>query len=115
VNMTWHCTNCNAYRDPQSLDYETGLCGDCQDKGVVVDMPQRLEAVIRLHSYEPFVITTQEYEELQKELICRAHVDDMTLGDKILARLLQEHHSRYRECKERNAVLLDNAQPEDIL
>lgn len=37
--MRFHCTNCNAYRDPQSLDYETGLCGDCQEKGVVVAMP----------------------------------------------------------------------------
>jgi len=27
----WFCSSCGKYSDPQSLDYNTGLCGYCQD------------------------------------------------------------------------------------
>ena len=61
-------------------------------------MEQRPEAVIRLHTYEPCIITTDEYLAIQQELITRALVDQPSPGDKILAKLMLEHHSRYVEC-----------------
>lgn len=27
----WFCSKCGKYSDPQYLDYDTGLCWDCQD------------------------------------------------------------------------------------
>lgn len=62
------------------------------------------EAVIRLHAYDPFIITTREYEGLLRELQSRALAGDLTLGDRIVAKLLHEHASRYHEAKEQNAA-----------
>jgi hypothetical protein len=61
-----------------------------------------VEAVIRLHAYDPFIITTREYEKLLGELQARTLAGDLTLGDRIVARLLHEHASRYFEAKEQN-------------
>lgn len=66
------------------------------------DEKKPIEAVIRLHAYDPFVITTREYEKLLGELQARAMAGDTTLGDRIVARLLHEHASRYFEAKEQN-------------
>ena len=62
------------------------------------------EAVIRLHAYDPFIITTKEYEGLLRELQARALAGDLTLGDRIVAKLLHEHAWRYHEAKEQNAA-----------
>lgn len=63
---------------------------------------EQVEAVIRLHAYEPCIITTGEYEELQKEVQGRIFAGDAGVGDRILLKLLEEHHSRYHECLLRN-------------
>lgn len=61
-----------------------------------------LEAVIRLIAYEPCIITTQEYEELQKEVQGRVFAGIAGVGDRILLKLLEEHSSRYHLCVARN-------------
>lgn len=40
--MRFHCTHCQTYTDPQGLDYETGLCGECQEIGIVLNMSEHL-------------------------------------------------------------------------
>lgn len=61
-------------------------------------------AVIRLHTYEPCILTTEEFEALDKEVTARAIVDDRSIGDRILHRLLVEHMPRYFEAKRLNAA-----------
>lgn len=61
--------------------------------------------MIRLIAYVPFVITTKEYEGLVKELEARYMAGDLTLGDRIVAKLLEEHRSRYFEAEEQNEAL----------
>ena len=60
-------------------------------------MPKPL---IRLHAHEPYVVTAQEFSTLQRELSARAMVDDLTLSDRIVLRLLVENHYRFVECME---------------
>lgn len=60
------------------------------------------QAVIRLYAMEPAILTTQQFEALQKELVSRALADDITLGDRILARMVLENLPRYHEAKRQN-------------
>lgn len=60
-------------------------------------MPRRY---IRLHTVEPCVLTADEYAAAEKELIARHLADDVTVVDRIVARLLVEHRSRYNEIKD---------------
>lgn len=61
------------------------------------------EAVIRMHSYEPVILTTEEYETLQREVIGHAIANPGTVGARILAKLAAENHSRYVEAWEQNS------------
>lgn len=61
------------------------------------------EAVIRLHAYDPVIITTDEYEQLAREVRGRILAGDAGISDRICLRLLEEHESRYYEAKEQNA------------
>lgn len=62
----------------------------------------KMEALIRMHTYEPCILTTQEYEQLQNEVIARSIADPGSVGDRILARLLVEHCGRYYEARTQN-------------
>lgn len=61
--------------------------------------------VIRLHAYDPHIITWQEFEQLEKEIMARIMAGDATLGDAILARMLDHNRFRYVECKNAAQVL----------
>lgn len=63
-----------------------------------------MEAVIRMLTYEPCILTTEEYERLQREVIAQEIADPGTVGNRILAKLLAEHHGRYVTAKERNTL-----------
>ncbi len=65
-------------------------------------MPTKDKALIRLYFCDPFVITTQEYESIQKEVLSRAIAGDTMIGDQVLARLLHEMAPRYYEAKKIN-------------
>lgn len=69
------------------------------------------EAVIRLHTYEPCIITTDEYEELQKEVKGRVLAGIGGISDRICLKLLEEHYSRWYEAKAQNGTL----KPEEIV
>lgn len=58
------------------------------------------EGVIRMYLNPP-IVTCKEYEEIRHELEARAFAGDITLGDRILAKLLVDHNWRYVECKMR--------------
>lgn len=62
------------------------------------------DAVIRMHAYEPCILTTEEFEELEREVTARVLVDKTTPGDRILARMLIENRWRYHEAREINAA-----------
>lgn len=61
-----------------------------------------MTGLIRLHAYEPCVITTEEYEEIRRNLEYRILMGDTHPGDRIIAKLLAENEFRYHECKEQN-------------
>jgi len=63
------------------------------------------KSVIRLVTYEPTILTTDEFERLMSEVAATAMADPGTVGNRILQRLVKEHHSRYVVAKERNAYL----------
>lgn len=62
----------------------------------------KIEALIRLHFFDACVITTQEYEALQKEVMAAALVDAPSTGLRILAKLLDQNSYRYHEAKQQN-------------
>ena len=80
--------------------WECGTCGAGLPRLCRCRKERDVEPLIRLHAYEPSTVTYQEYEELVDELHIKAMVDELTLGDKILARLLRAHFGRYVECYE---------------
>lgn len=55
---------------------------------------------IRLYTCEPCIITAAEYAEAYRTLLIRHTVGDVTIVDRIVARLLLEHKSRYYEIKD---------------
>lgn len=61
------------------------------------------EAVIRLYTCEPVILTTDEYERLQREVFGRVLAGDPGISDRICLKLLEEHAPRYYEAKEQNA------------
>jgi hypothetical protein len=61
-------------------------------------------AMIRMHTYEPCVLSTQDYERLEREVRGRILAYDAGIGDHILLRLLEEHRPRYFEAKAQNAA-----------
>lgn len=60
------------------------------------------EAVINLRFFDPFIITTAEYEKLLSEVTASALVDAPTIGLQILAKLLDTNSYRYHEAKQQN-------------
>lgn len=66
------------------------------------------EQLIRLHAYEPSIVTAEEYEGLQRELMTRHVAGDLTLGDRILAKILVHNYGRYHQIKGRH---LENSNP----
>lgn len=60
------------------------------------------EAVIKLQFYDPCVISTEEYEIIQREVTARIIAGDAGPGERVLARLLLDQHSRYWEARRQN-------------
>lgn len=65
----------------------------------------RVEALIRLYTCDAMTFTTQEYEQIERDVLGRAIASCSELGDKVLYKLLCEHRGRYHEAKERNMML----------
>lgn len=55
--------------------------------------------VIRLQMYSLQVLTWEEYEQIVKELQARNLAGDITKGDRILAKILNDVEGRYHEVK----------------
>lgn len=60
----------------------------------------KLEPVINLHFYTPCVITTEEYEQIVREVVARTMTDTPGAAERILSHLLVDNQSRYYECKD---------------
>jgi hypothetical protein len=58
-----------------------------------------IEPLIKLNNLSMQCVTTKEYEAIRQELMTRALVDDVTIGDRVLAQLLQDNNYRYNECR----------------
>lgn len=58
-------------------------------------------AVIRMHAYTPTILTTEEFETLQRE-VGAASLVDPTIGTLILSKLLMENEYRYNEACRQN-------------
>jgi len=65
-------------------------------------MSKKIERLIRLVTYDPLIITTDEYEQLRRETLARILVGDIGIGERICARLLYEHEGRYCIAKAQN-------------
>jgi hypothetical protein len=57
-----------------------------------------IEAVIYFHSLS-FCVTTQEYEQMKRDVEARHMAGCTEIGDRLLAKLLLDHSSRYHEVK----------------
>lgn len=62
------------------------------------------EMVIRLYLYSIITITTEEYDELVRELEIKQLTGTITKGDQILANLLHDRRDRYHEILHIRAV-----------
>lgn len=62
----------------------------------------RDKAVINFSTLAPYIITTEEYEEIEREVVARRLAGDTSTGDRLLATLLVHHRSRYLEAKRQN-------------
>lgn len=62
-------------------------------------MKNKIEPVINLHFFDPCIITAEEYEAIEKDLLTRHWTDDKQPGDKVLAFLLVMNRYRYLEIK----------------
>jgi len=58
----------------------------------------KIEPIIRLY-LEPPCLTVEEYEDVARELETKSIVDELSIGDRILLKLIVNHHWRYQECK----------------
>jgi hypothetical protein len=65
-------------------------------------MDNKPEAVINLRLFNPYVITTKEYEQISKELMARALSGDITLIERIVYTLIDNMSYRYYEAKKQN-------------
>lgn len=63
----------------------------------------KVEALIRMATYEAITLTTDEYERLQREVRGRVLAGDPGISDVICLKLLEEHAPRYFEAKRLNA------------
>jgi hypothetical protein len=61
-------------------------------------------AVIRLVTHEPCILTTEEYEQAQREVLGRVLAADDGVSDRILIRLLTDNANRYMEAKAANST-----------
>jgi hypothetical protein len=59
--------------------------------------------IIRLGFNDAFCITTEEYEELHRNLFANGLVDEVTLADKIILSLLEGGLYRYNDIKRMRA------------
>ncbi len=66
------------------------------------------EQFIGFYALQPFYLTAAEYEEVLREVTAHVLAGDVTLADRILARMLHESAPRYHQIKQ--AELLQ-AQP----
>jgi len=57
-------------------------------------MPEEI-GVIRFATLEPLCITVEEYRTIYKNVCARIMAGDQDVGDRVLMRLLYEHHPRY--------------------
>lgn len=69
--------------------------------GVVLDGNWRIdmEKYIRFTTFQPCIITHQEYSQIKKDVEARAIADCSEVGDRVLARLLIEHTFRFEVIK----------------
>lgn len=65
-------------------------------------MSRPIEALINVHLCRAIILTTDEYEQLSKEVIARALAQDVTLAERILAQILDDNAPRYHEAKRQN-------------
>ena len=63
-----------------------------------------MTAMIRMYTCDAEVLTTEEFESLKHEVTARCIADDVSVGERILARLIVEHEGRYYEAKAQNEV-----------
>ena len=66
-------------------------------------MANKTKAEIRLYFCDPCVLTTEEFEQMQKDVVAHIAVNDARVGDLVLFHLIREHHGRYLEAREINA------------
>lgn len=57
------------------------------------------EPLIRMHAFEPAILTAGEFERLTKEIWVRAVSDEPQMSDRILLRMLYDNSLRYFEVK----------------
>jgi hypothetical protein len=67
----------------------------------VIRPPRRLH-MIRLCTYEPCIITAEEYAAMKRDVEARFIAGCPEIGDRVLARLLVEHSPRYYEISRRS-------------
>ena len=70
-----------------------------------------MTAMIRMLTFEPVVLTVEEFEGLEREVAARLITDDASTGDRILGRLLMEHHGRCVLAKEQNTPAETEEEP----
>lgn len=58
-----------------------------------------IEPVICLHVYTPHEITTEEYDQILKDVMARCASGLSEPGDRVLIHLLKVNDLRYEECK----------------
>ena len=61
-----------------------------------------IEAVINVYIFGPHIITTDEYEQIEREVMAEYVVNDVTPGTRILARIVLDNAYRYNEAKATN-------------
>ncbi len=60
------------------------------------------EALIRLRMYDPPILTTQEFEEMEREVTTLIVADPENILVRILGRVVIDNKSRYVWAKEQN-------------
>lgn len=62
------------------------------------------DRVIPFRTMEPFYLTPEEFDRLQRDVEARFLVGDVGLGERILAKMIIENSYRYHEVVQQNAA-----------
>lgn len=63
--------------------------------------------VIRFMTFEPCIITPEEYDQINRDVQARFIAGDSGPGDRVLARLVTEHAMRREELRQRGSEAHD--------